>query len=76
MKEKKKDERLIQIRLTKHAAHCLEELEESTGISNKTLIVNSSIDLFSEVVSVIKNGGKVIYQFEDGSQERLRVLGI
>lgn len=67
---------LIQVRLTAKADGNLQKLVSTTGIKNRTQLVNAAIDLAADVLATIQKGGSVIYELPDGSKERLKVVGV
>lgn len=67
---------LIQIRLSPKAGGNLQKLVSTTGITNRTQLVNAAIELAADVITTIQKGGSVVYELPDGSKERLRVVGV
>jgi hypothetical protein len=67
---------LIQIRLSPKADGNLQKLVLTTGITNRTQLVNAAIELATDVITTIQKGGSVVYELPDGSKERLRVVGV
>lgn len=68
--------KLVQVRLGKRANSNLKALEDLTGVTNKTQLVSTALDLSREILETIAKGGNVICENPDGTRDRLKPIGL
>jgi hypothetical protein len=67
---------LVQMRLKPRTIRLIDNLSKLTKITNRTLIVSSSIQLTEEIVESIQDGGKVYIEDKDGNRSLIKIIGL
>ena len=66
----------ILVRLTEKSEQQLEEIIQKTGETNKTRIMNIAISLYHAILAEQLQSSKLLIEKEDGSRERIIVIGL
>lgn len=74
MAEERSD--LFQVRLTPKSRRHLKEIEEITGTTNWTQIINSLIDVGADVIKAHHNNIRVIQEDSAGNRTEVRYIGL
>ena len=67
---------LVQMRLQPRTIAKINHLVELTGITNKTQLIATSLDLAEIIIANVKNGGNDYIEKKDGTKELLKIVGI
>lgn len=68
--------KLVQMRFQPGTVERVENLQDMTGITNRTQIVATAIELAEFIAGAIVRGGKVYVEREGGDRELITVVGL
>ncbi|MFZ6024915.1 MAG: hypothetical protein ACOYVG_10750 [Bacteroidota bacterium] len=71
-----KTSQLVQMRFQPKTVERINHLSDMTGISNRTQLVSSSIQLTEELIKNVNEGAKIYIERKDGKKELLKIVGI
>jgi hypothetical protein len=67
---------MLQVRLAPHSKKNLDAMVAATGISNKTQLVCTSINLAAEFLAAREKGASIFYEFPDGTKVKVVIVGM
>jgi hypothetical protein len=65
----------VNMRLSPMTVEKIQEIQDSLAVPNRTQAIVYAVNLAREIINSIKKGGKVYIENQDGSKERLIVIG-
>ena len=65
----------VQMRLLPRTMERISNLVNLTGITNRTQIIATCIEIAEVILSAIKSGGKIYIERKDGTKELLKIVG-
>ena len=72
----KQETKLIQMRLRPRTLESIENIQETTGVTNRTQLVATAIQLTDIITKALKEGGKLAIEHKDGTKEYLTLIGL
>lgn len=64
----------LNLELNKEAHAHLQKLQDETGAASLTEVIRRALAVYGGVVGHVKENGKVVFRFSDGTEEVLRLI--
>ena len=74
--DKKLFRKLVQMKFSQHTLDRIENMRNITGITNRTHLVASAIQIASLIMTEVFRGGKITIERKDGTKSELTVVGL